>query len=49
MAQIKNIQVHGRINISMKVKNKDQVYNGHQVNMYIMDNLKIIKKMDLVL
>ncbi len=47
--RVKNILDHGQENILMQAINKEQDWNGRLVNMYTMDNLKIIKEMALVL
>ncbi len=47
--RVKNILDRGQENILMQAINKEQDWNGRLVNMYTMDNLKIIKEMALVL
>ena len=48
VTMVKNILVHGKLNISIKELNKEWGYNGLQEKVFIMDNLNKIKDMDLV-
>ena len=48
VTKVKNILVHGKLNILIKELNKEWVYNGLQEKVFIMDNLNKIKDMDLV-